>query len=1618
MAKRVYFETIKKWLIGAGITVGTLVGGLFIYLIFLGAIEITGYSGDVVCEGTIEDPCYAYINLTAKEDIFIYPVGYDPWGRDTLIEFDPAVKSWKLQRSWGSGWRDIPLNKTCTGTWCGAPNNKGVSYSYVLREGRDYQFRIVGYKNSPYEDVKGAINYEDKEYLDPTWKGIQELKGGQSTLTKIPKEEYIRVTDKEGFDENLNWSFRKINDTQWIATFKVKGNIYDSIKECQEMIYIKDKELCAKNRANELFGKEKEIEYGNAIAQLDKYPRIELTERIEVSEVKFNEEKGEGEYILNFPDGFHDGEKIKIGLNSTTIMASATDPFIGWESSSRYQYSCRGENARIHVIFQYPAEAIYYVYSDDNGYNWVNPVNFTSATDMYDMNMDCYDENITIAYSDQSGTDRMIVNFSNDNGETWSGMPPVSNTNVFLPHCLQRGGELVCAYGENSGDEYDLCYSRNMSGWENCQVIVDNEAAQAFLVDIVYYPDLWFGEIERGVFLKLGTSNYMKLYRGNYTNTTFLLQDGGVDSWNFIGDPDRPGVFYIVEDRDGSTVGSFMYSMDNASSWTNLGTFDSDCGSGIGQIRDEPGGDRAYVEIFCTDASEDKLYSFTWAGTAADPTDKTLRYTGTDLDVLPGVNGDGRNSDDFVDVLFFDLIAGEYNVIWLTYHFNDSQIPEYSNEWDDSNNYTTSGIGNFNVTVNMTNGTVYLYVNNTAILATNLTADVYNASYSFTAPGTYAYYWYSWGDGSNSIYSESGSRNYIIKSNYTFSILDPTTGSPDSVTYPENITLTFLLDKDGANVTSGISVNNITIGGVQASVLFPGEASTTSIDFEAFEGQAELYEGDFNNWTQADFDTAGEAWGAYTGNGQSGSTGPTANYDNYYVMVETSSGQCNDPDTAVIYRSPAIDFDIYDVVNVSFARHMYGRTMGTLHIKENSTGAWLSMWNLSGNQGDAWVVEEATITGKSGVGNIAIWLDCGASYTSDAAVDSVNITGYATGTSEFAWVAGTGWQANVSIPNFASGTKDLIINVSYASIDHYSTETNAISYGVADTEYPLFSNYWDDNASLLDSGDGHFNVTVTSTNGTVLLAIDGNNITATNLTADVYNATYTFSSGGAYTYYWHSWGNGSSSNFNSSTAQSYTINATVPYLDWSQNQTNSTRAGENVLFSVFWNSSTNLSSYIFGWWNGANWTQTNYSGDKESGEQTFSGEVGSLANWTSRKCDDTWGVTNEDGTDYTMDACAAADHFADEHVEYIQVNATTVEYGTTINATVYVHCYGTADDISISYNNGSGTWVNKFCGACGGAGQYYYSTTFIVDSVEGEHWIRGSQGYNKGCPYTCADGQDSDNDDVNITVIATGGGDDVDANKTAVEYLNVFSGNVYEQIDNLTIISYVSYYNTSGSVNNGNANATLWLEVYNGSDWIDEGDFSVTGTGNFSKVITTTSILAAWQTDANRDIKISARLMDYNSSSLFDTINWTEVWIDIFSEADFLMNDSAVEFSGLTNHSNVTKQITSSVGATIKWQIWANDTGSQTNITEIFQFTTTSGAADTCTCPGAGNNWEVDMEDNCNLTVACTLTTGNLSWIGSSGYFNCSANLNLTNRDAPPSSTIFYWSSGCDVRRE
>jgi len=112
------------------------------------------------------------------------------------------------------------------------------------------------------------------------------------------------------------------------------------------------------------------------------------------------------------------------------------------------------------------------------------------------------------------------------------------------------------------------------------------------------------------------------------------------------------------------------------------------------------------------------------------------------------------------------------------------------------------------------------------------------------------------------------------------------------------------------------------------------EPELTQIDFESFDS-------DVGGWTQSTFDTDDWIWGGTAPAGSS-NTGPNEVYDGGYMFTETSSGDCNDPDTAVLYLSPPIDFDSYVFVNVSMAYNMIGSTMGTLHIKENSTGDWVS----------------------------------------------------------------------------------------------------------------------------------------------------------------------------------------------------------------------------------------------------------------------------------------------------------------------------------------------------------------------------------------------------------------------------------------------------------------------------------------------------------------------------------------------------------------------------------------------------------------------------------------------------------------------------------------------------
>ena len=156
MSKRITNNRVKKWAVGSGIIGIPSVFLLFFLMSQLGAIEITGIQVDDICVGTYEEPCYAYINISVNEDVFIYPS--DNWTQ-TAFPSDPQFKDVKLYRSWGKGWREIPLNKSCTGTWCGLSNSGDVRvFSYAFREGRDYQMRIKFIKSDPSQDIIWRIN--------------------------------------------------------------------------------------------------------------------------------------------------------------------------------------------------------------------------------------------------------------------------------------------------------------------------------------------------------------------------------------------------------------------------------------------------------------------------------------------------------------------------------------------------------------------------------------------------------------------------------------------------------------------------------------------------------------------------------------------------------------------------------------------------------------------------------------------------------------------------------------------------------------------------------------------------------------------------------------------------------------------------------------------------------------------------------------------------------------------------------------------------------------------------------------------------------------------------------------------------------------------------------------------------------------------------------------------------------------------------------------------------------------------------------------------------------------------------------------------------------------------
>lgn len=277
-------------------------------------------------------------------------------------------------------------------------------------------------------------------------------------------------------------------------------------------------------------------------------------------------------------------------------------------------------------------------------------------------------------------------------------------------------------------------------------------------------------------------------------------------------------------------------------------------------------------------------------------------------------------------------------------------------------------------------------------------------------------------------------------------------------------------------------------------------------------------------------------------------------FSNMHVLVTGSTRNA-------LQVSNAVNISIIDsVLNAS------GSAGGAFAVLSTAVGGTWNLTNVTGFGGTALNVTWAS--GANGTLNFGWYLDVNVSdYSTNVLIEGANVTAWDNnGVLQFNKTSGSNgkigqqillqYTRNVSSTTYYSYYS---INVTNSSYDLFSNSTinltgntlvNALLIQTgSDVIFPQFTNYYDNNASLVGFGLALFNVTVTNTNGTVFLEVNGtNNYTASNLTLNVYNVSLNLSNY-TYSYKWIGIGNGISKNINSSIIRYYTLNnsdATAP----------------------------------------------------------------------------------------------------------------------------------------------------------------------------------------------------------------------------------------------------------------------------------------------------------------------------------------------------------------------------------------------------------------------------------------------------------------------------------------
>ncbi len=135
-----------------------------------------------------------------------------------------------------------------------------------------------------------------------------------------PRKEVI-VESQSYIDDYFHWYFSEINDTHWDAVFEINNVLWNDLHPC---ISKTNDDTCWIDIKNRYFPDEDFVRLKSDFLNMNNYPLKNFTPNMKFSNFMFDNNVGMGKFIINFPNGFKDGEKSVFGFGSTNVSSSST----------------------------------------------------------------------------------------------------------------------------------------------------------------------------------------------------------------------------------------------------------------------------------------------------------------------------------------------------------------------------------------------------------------------------------------------------------------------------------------------------------------------------------------------------------------------------------------------------------------------------------------------------------------------------------------------------------------------------------------------------------------------------------------------------------------------------------------------------------------------------------------------------------------------------------------------------------------------------------------------------------------------------------------------------------------------------------------------------------------------------------------------------------------------------------------------------------------------------------------------------------------------------------------------------------------------------------------------